>query len=58
MKMSFILMKTKLISVRKVFHLASFCKWEFLELRNGALAYDIIRFSKILKTGKQQLLLS
>ena len=26
MKMSFILMKTKLISIRKVFHLASFCK--------------------------------
>ena len=35
MEMIFILMKIKLIFTKKVVHLASFCKWGFLELGSG-----------------------
>ena len=34
----YILMQMKLILTRKVLHLASFWKWEFLELGNGLKA--------------------
>ena len=37
-KWFFILMQTKLISTRKVVHLASFWKWGFLELGSGLFA--------------------
>ena len=35
MEMIFILMQIKLIFTGKVVHLASFWKWEFMELRSG-----------------------
>ena len=49
-KSFFILMQRKLISTRKVVHLASFWKWGFFELLSGLLSYsseipfDILKF--------------
>ena len=42
MKWFLILMHIKLIFTRKVLHLASFWKWEFLELRNGLLIQNAL----------------
>ena len=42
--MIFILMQIKLILTAKVFHLASFWKWEFLELGNALWLYEELRY--------------
>ena len=42
-KWVFILMQIKLISTRKVVHLASFWKWGFFELRSGLITRHSVR---------------
>ena len=54
-KWFFFLMQIKLISTRKVMHLASFWKWEFLELGSGLfnVVIQVMRRSSCLQEGKE-----